>query len=85
MKGKETQSTQYTIYMRSIQNERIMREARIMDYRRLQEDLRDYFGSVMLSGFPMAAIETISVDCASESELLKLAKYAGLNLRKYED
>jgi len=56
-----------------------------MDYRRLQEDLRDYFGSVMLSGFPMAAIETISVDCASESELLKLAKYAGLNLRKYED
>jgi len=33
----------------------------------------------------MAAIETISVDWASESELLKLAKHAGLNLRKYED
>jgi len=56
-----------------------------MDYRRLQEDLRDCFGSAMLSGFPMAAIGTISVDCASESELLKLAKHAGLNLRKYED
>jgi len=56
-----------------------------MDYRRLQEDLRDYFGSAMLSGFAMAAIETISVDWASESELLKLAKHAGLNLRKYED
>jgi len=56
-----------------------------MDYRRLQEDLRDYFGTAMLNGFPMAAIETISVDRASESELLKLAKRAGLNLRKYED
>ena len=48
---------QYTIYMRSIQNKRIMREARKMDYKRLQEDLRDYFGSAMLSGFPMADID----------------------------
>ena len=56
-----------------------------MDYRKLKEDLRDYFGTAMLSGFTLAAIETISVDRASESELLKLAKYAGLNLRKYED
>lgn len=67
--------------MRSIQNERIMREARKMDYLKLQEDLREYYGSSM----SMAAIETVSVDRASESELLKLAKYAGLNLRKYED
>ena len=85
MQGKETQSIQYTICMRIIQNEIIMREARKMDYRRLQEDLRDYFGSAMLSDFPMTAIEAVSVDRASESELLKLAKHAGLNLRKYED
>jgi len=52
-----------------------------MDYRRLQEDLRDYFGSSL----SMAAIETISVDRASESELLKLAKHADVDLRKYED
>lgn len=56
-----------------------------MNYRRLQEDLRDYYCSAMLSSFPMAGIETISVDRASESELLKLAKHADLDLRKYED
>ena len=71
--------------MRIIKNERIIWEDRKMDYRKLQEDLRDYFGSATLSGFPIAAIETVSVDRASESELLKLAKHAGLNLRKYED
>jgi hypothetical protein len=62
-----------------------MWEARKMDYRKLQEDLRDYFGSAMLSGFPIAAIERVFVDRVSESELLKLAKHAGLNLREYED
>jgi hypothetical protein len=67
--------------MRSIKNERIMREAHKMDYRRLQEDLRDYYCSAM----SIAVIETISVDRASESELLQLAKHADLDLRKYED
>ena len=52
-----------------------------MDYRKLQEDLRDYYGSSM----SIAVIETISVDRVSESELLKLAKHAGLDLRIYED
>jgi hypothetical protein len=56
-----------------------------MDYRKLQEDLKDYFSRAMLSGFAMAATETINVERASESELLRLAKHAGLDLRKYED
>ena len=42
-----------------------------MDYRRLQEDLRNHYGNFM----SLAAIETIKVDWASESELLKLAKH----------
>lgn len=56
-----------------------------MDYRKLQEDLKDYFSRAMLSAFTMAATETIDVGRASESELLRLAKHAGLDLRKYED
>jgi hypothetical protein len=56
-----------------------------MDYRKLQEDLRDYYGSAMSSGYTMAATETINVERASESELLRLARNAGLDLRNYED
>lgn len=56
-----------------------------MDYRKLQEDLRDYYGSVISSSFTVTVTETINVERASESELLRLARNAGLDLRNYED
>ncbi|MHC1685950.1 MAG: hypothetical protein AB6733_23970 [Clostridiaceae bacterium] len=56
-----------------------------MDYRKLQEDLKDYFSGAISSGLKLAVTETINVERASESELLKLARNAGLDLRNYED
>jgi hypothetical protein len=56
-----------------------------MDYDRLRDDLLDYYGTAMFSGFPMAVIETINVENASEDELEELARKAGYDLSDYEE
>jgi hypothetical protein len=54
-----------------------------LDYDRLRRDLVDYYGTAMYSGFPMAMMELEQLKRASETELEKFAKKAGLNLNKY--
>jgi hypothetical protein len=54
-----------------------------LDYDRLRRDLVDYYGTAMYSGFPMAMMELEQVKRASEAELEKFAKKAGLNINKY--
>jgi hypothetical protein len=55
-----------------------------LDYDRLRRDLVDYYGTAMYSGFPMAMMELEQVKRASETELEKFAKKAGVDLRKYQ-
>ena len=56
-----------------------------MNYNQLRSDLIDYFGTAMSSGFPMAVIELSDVERASDAELVRIARRAGFDLRKYED
>lgn len=56
-----------------------------MYYERLREDLMDYYGTAMYSGSPMAMMELIDVDSATNSELLKLAKDAWFDLDDYRE
>ena len=50
---------------------------------RLRADLKDYYGTAMLGGFPMAVMEMDVVERASDEELVKLAEKIGLDIRKY--
>lgn len=50
---------------------------------RLRADLKDYYGTAMFVGFPMAVMEMDVVEQASDEELVKLAEKAGLDTRKY--
>ena len=56
-----------------------------MDYDLLKEDLMDYYGSAMITEFPMAVVELSEIESASNLELVKLAKKAGIDLNKYKD
>ena len=40
-----------------------------MDYERLREDLKDYFGTAISCGYPMAVIELSEVESASYDRL----------------
>lgn len=55
----------------------------MIDYEKLREDLVEYYGSAMSSGISMATIETIEAEYATEEELTKLAKKAGIDINKY--
>ena len=50
---------------------------------RLRADLKDYYGTAMFGGFPMAVMEMDVVEQASDEELVKLAEKVGLDSRKY--
>ena len=50
---------------------------------RLRNDLRNYYGSAMLSGIPSLAAEVEALDKAGEEEVLKKAREEGFDLGKY--
>lgn len=54
-----------------------------MDIERLREDLKDYYGTAMASGFPMAMMDLSEVEHASEEELVKKAIQNGMDISKY--
>lgn len=45
----------------------------------LKNKLKDYYGTAMYSGNPMAVIELSKVETASDAELERLAKQAGID------
>ena len=53
------------------------------DIERLREDLKDYYGTAILSGFPMAIMEVEKVSRASDEELIRMAEKNGMNLQRY--
>ena len=56
-----------------------------IDIERLREDLIDYYGVAAFRGMSVAMMDVFEVEDASEEELIKLAKDARWDLRKYED
>ena len=54
-----------------------------IDIRRLRRDLKDYYGTAMVNGFPMAVIDLSKIDRATDEELLELAQKQGMDLKKY--
>ncbi len=54
-----------------------------IDVNRLRRDLKDYFGTAMFNGFPMAVMDLSNVERLSDSELIQLAQKNGIDLRKY--
>ena len=56
-----------------------------MDIEALREDLMDYYGTAMMSGFPMAIMDLSDVENASDLKLIMLAEKAGFDLNKYTD
>ena len=54
-----------------------------IDFERLRSDLRDYYGTAMFSGFPMAVMDLSKVERASDEDLLRIADKEGYNLTKY--
>lgn len=55
-----------------------------MDFERLRNDLIDYYGSAMFSGFPMAMIDVSDVERMTDEELVREAEKIGLKLSKYQ-
>lgn len=54
-----------------------------IDIERLRTDLLDEYGTAVFSGFPMAIMDLVDVEQATEEELIKLAKEKRMNLGKY--
>ena len=54
-----------------------------MDFERLRDDLRDYFGTAM-QFFPAAVIDLSEVDTASNEKLIDIASSCGFDLSEYE-
>jgi hypothetical protein len=56
-----------------------------MNYKRLREALKDYYGTAIYSGLPMAMMKLVDIERASDKELIRLAEQAGFDLSDYED
>ena len=48
------------------------------DVEDLREQLRDYYGTAMVAGFPAAVIDLAELDRMSDEEIIREARKAGL-------
>lgn len=53
------------------------------DYKKLQNELTDYFGTAMHAGNPAAMIDLIHVQRSTNEELLRTAQQNGFDLSGY--
>ncbi len=49
----------------------------------LRSDLMDYYGTAAFSADPFAMMDVIDVERASADKLIRMAKEAGFDLRRY--
>lgn len=56
-----------------------------MNYDKLRGDLRDYYGTAMFNGNPMAMMELEEVERASNAELERIARNNNFDMSKYDD
>ena len=54
-----------------------------IDVSQLRRDMKDYYGTAMFNGFPMAVMDLSKVERMSDRELVELAQKNGVDLRKY--
>ena len=54
-----------------------------IDFESLRRDLKDYFGSAMFGGMPMAVIDLSDVEVASPEQLIEIARRIGFNINDY--
>ena len=54
-----------------------------IDVNKLRRDIKDYYGTAMFNGFPMAVMDLSKVERISDRELVELAQKNGMDLRKY--
>lgn len=54
-----------------------------IDFDKLRDDLINYFGTAMVSGFGMAVVDLTKVENASDEELIDIAIKCGFNLNDY--
>lgn len=54
-----------------------------IDIDRLREDLEDYYGTAMFGASPLAVMDLVEVDSASDEELIKMARKLRIDLDKY--
>ena len=54
-----------------------------IDVSRLRRDMKDYYGTAMFNGFPMAVMDLSKVERMSDRELVELAQKNGVDLREY--
>ena len=55
----------------------------IIDTEKLRKDLKDYFGTAMFGGSPLAMMDLVQVEKASESELVEIAERNGFSIINY--
>ena len=54
-----------------------------LDIERLRNDLMNYFGTAMFSGFSMAIIELLKIENATDEEILEIAQNNNFDLGNY--
>ena len=54
-----------------------------LDIERLRKDLKNYYGSAMHSGFPMAMMNLSEIERESDQELIQIAQQNHINLNNY--
>lgn len=54
-----------------------------IDNDKLRKDLKDYFGTAMFGGAPLAMMDMVQVESASEDELVEIAKRNGFDITDY--
>ncbi len=55
------------------------------DFEKLRNDLVDYYGTAVFSGFPMAIMDVSRMESASREDLLREAMKNGMELNKYKN
>lgn len=51
---------------------------------KLREDLLDYYGTAMFNSSPLAIIELVKIEKASNDELIEIAKDNNFDLNEYK-
>lgn len=54
-----------------------------IDTDKLRKDLKDYFGTAMFGGSPLAMMDMVQVEDASEDELVEIGKRNGFDIVDY--
>lgn len=55
----------------------------VIDTERLREDLKNYFGTAMTGGSPLAMMDLVQVENATTAELMDIANRNGIDIGKY--